>query len=283
VIEKSVESLKSKSFHSLFKRQAPGNSLPDSYSRLKSQPLMSYRIQSELPQEIDEAWRIPVVDVTSPDASEILTPEFKLKFARWLNKEQPIALAMNSDDPLVARELFETTGLVVYTVGSLDNAALTCQARPQDGEIFGEFPPRHELAKYTHLPVVIPSSTPGYNTVYTDHYLKTTSTDKLPPGMQWVAPLIALAGSAEVRGFLNLLVVYLADSCGPKMGFGRRTTLFGLQRPPLIEDSPTCYASRLPQQSMTCCLTPYLSSRPMHGRRCSCLWILLRPRTCAKP
>jgi len=128
---------------------------------------------------------------------------------------------------------------VVYTVGSLDKPALTCQARPQEGECFGEFPPRREVTKFTHLPVIIPSSTPGYNAVYTEHYLRHTSTDASPAGMSWTEPIIATAESAEVRGFLKLLVVYLADSCGPKTGFGARTALFGLQRPPLLEESPT--------------------------------------------
>jgi hypothetical protein len=239
VIERSLDSIKSKSFASLFKDQAPVD-LPASYSRFKSQPLMSYRIDQKLPEEIDEAWRVPVVDVTTPGSAEIYTPEFKLKLAQWLNKEQPIALAMNGD-PLFAREIFETTGLVVYTVGSLDKPALTCQARPQDGEIFGEFPPRHELHKFTHLPVVIPSSTPGYNTVYTDHYLKQMSIAALPTSMRWVEPIAAKAQSGEVHGFLKLLVIYLFDSCGPKQGFGKRTSLFGLQRPPLIADAPTVF------------------------------------------
>jgi len=239
VIDKATESLKSGTFSSVFREQALG-SLPDSYKRLKSQPLVSYRVSKDLPKEIDEAWRVPVVDVTAPEARELATPEFALKLARWLNKEQPISLAVNGD-PAFARDLWEKTGLVVCTVGSLDKPALTCQARPQEGECFGEFPPRHELKKFTRLPVIIPSSTPGYNTVYSDHYLRSTSTDELPAGMHWTEPIIAMAGSPEVRGFLKLLVVYLTDSCGPKTGFGPRSTLFGLQRPPILDDSPTVF------------------------------------------
>jgi hypothetical protein len=38
-----------------------------------------------------------------------------------------------------------TTGQVVYTVGHEGSVALTCQARPQEGEIFGEFPVQKQL------------------------------------------------------------------------------------------------------------------------------------------
>merc|ERR1719383_94024 len=61
--------------------------------------------------------------------------------AQWLMTHQPISLAINGNQEL-ARSLFEKSGLVVYTVGTLESPALTCQARPQEGETFGEFPPR---------------------------------------------------------------------------------------------------------------------------------------------
>lgn len=66
------------------------------------------------------------------------------ELAGWLVRNQPISLAMNTvgGDFGYARKLFEQTGQVVYTVGSEGNPALTCQARPQEGEIFGEFPVR---------------------------------------------------------------------------------------------------------------------------------------------
>ena len=64
------------------------------------------------------------------------------ELAGWLVRNQPISLAMNTvgGDFGYARKLFEQTGQVVYTVGQEGNPALTCQARPQEGEIFGEFP-----------------------------------------------------------------------------------------------------------------------------------------------
>ena len=75
------------------------------------------------------------------------------------------------DDMFYARKLFEKTGQVVYTVGHEGNVALTCQARPQEGEVFGEFPVRLDLAKYTRYPVLVPSPTPAYNCHYESDFL----------------------------------------------------------------------------------------------------------------
>merc|ERR1719384_2043251 len=147
--------------------------------------MVSYKINKEYPYGIEEGWREPVVDITT---SGLSSKAERRALARWLNTEQPISLAMNVDWD-IAREIFETTSLVVYTAGTPDKPALTCQARPQDGECFGEFPPRHQLKTFTHLPVIIPSSTPGYNCIYTEHYLNEKATGALPAGLEWASVL----------------------------------------------------------------------------------------------
>jgi len=79
-----------------------------------------YRLNEGLPEDnIDEYWRRVVIDVaTNLDVDQL---------AAWLVRNQPISLAINSKDVAVARELFEKTALVVYTVGTDEKPALTCQ------------------------------------------------------------------------------------------------------------------------------------------------------------
>jgi len=44
-----------------------------------------------------------------------------------------------------------------------------------------------------------------------------------------------------VLGFVKTVCNYLADACGPKRGVGRggRTPIYGLQRPPIMDNYPT--------------------------------------------
>merc|ERR1712232_379887 len=229
-----LQALQGGIFAGIFGAEQNKRDLHPGYKPLPSQPLIHYRLANVPTPGIDEYWREPIVDATSPTPDELQSPAYRQKLSYWLNHEQPISLAVNGDDDL-AMTLFEQTGLVVYTVGSTQTPALTAQARPQHGECFGEFPPRHLLQTYTHLPVIIPSATPGYNAEYDPAYLEEMASAAFPSGMEYCRDLFT-GCSPLVLGFVKVVAAYLAASCGPKRGVGRdRTSIFGLQRPPLLE------------------------------------------------
>ena len=202
-------------------------------------------------EDVEEYWRKCVVDVTaslppsssSPDAAGKMDEETD-RLARWLVRHQPISLAVNAPRSScldLCNTLFEKTSLVVTTVGSTDDRscppAMTCQARPQDAEVFGEFPPRRTMGDHTVYPVVIPSSTPSYDTGYNPEYLRGLSVEGLEcsRGVKgWVESVVDPAA----RGYCVEILRYLIDATAenPKRGFGTsRTALWGLQRPPLLD------------------------------------------------
>mmetsp|Transcript_48019 Transcript_48019/g.126806 ORF Transcript_48019/g.126806 Transcript_48019/m.126806 type:complete len:728 (-) Transcript_48019:9-2192(-) len=237
----AAESLRGKQFSSLLKPlRTP---LAAGYAPLPGQdaarPLVALRTQDRPPAAIDEMWREAYLDVTAPPE---LSAPFMAELAAWLNREQPISLALNCE-MAAARQLFENTALVVYTVGSPSSGspALTCQARPQDGECFGEFPARRDLEAVTSFPVIIPSSTPGYNSGYPAEFLARHGKEPLeawglPKELAQVKTLLRRIKAPEAKGFARLLMEYLLDAAGeanPRRGCGQRTSLFGLQRPPL--------------------------------------------------
>ncbi|KAL7571969.1 hypothetical protein ACA910_001630 [Epithemia clementina (nom. ined.)] len=200
---------------------------------------------------LPEYWRKVVVDYTKleTDPWDYTTLD---KLAHWLNQTQPISLAINGnmvDSYKNMRRLFDRTALAVYTVGGRNSEiiptnpypkllppALTCQARPQECEIFGEVPPRHQLHKYTKYPVYVPSSNPSYDTSYDLDYLRKQSV-----GTTWIASSRKLVEEVQddlVRGYCCLLVEYLRniDDQNPKqvkMTSKGRSVMWGLQSPPL--------------------------------------------------
>jgi len=208
--------------------------LEKGYTLHPSRLPIAYRIGDKLPNELKEYWRKIYVDVTQ--AGNFNNSDFIEKLSTWLNTYQPISLAVNGDtyeeSYALTKQLFERTAMVVYTVGSGDNPALTAQARPQDGEVFGEFPPRNQLNSITKYPVIVPSSTPSYNSSYNKSYLIRTSKVPLPVSVEYCRTLIKQTEKEEVRGYLMLLINYLLEACSPREGHGTRTSLWGLQRPP---------------------------------------------------
>ena len=206
---------------------------------------------------VDEHWRQVYVDVTSPvDEDVIRSDSFADALGAWLCAEQPITVAYNApvetadtserggyDLPL---SLWERSSQVVFSVGGLGVEAngadrgdpsappcLTAQARPQDGEIFGELPPRRELGAHTRFPVVVPSSTPAYHSTYSVSHLEAAA-ERIASDDSAVGTLARACASVHTRGYLALLAEHLADAAtGPYAGRGARTALWGLQCPPL--------------------------------------------------
>jgi hypothetical protein len=100
--------------------------------------------------------------------------------------------------------------------------------------VFGEFPPRSELTKYTRYPMIVPSSNPSYDTVYSEDYLRSHSVSEYFG--KSTRDVLNEVKNDSVRGFCVVLIEYLQNvsKLNPKPGFGKsRTSLWGVQRPPL--------------------------------------------------
>jgi hypothetical protein len=228
--------VRNSSFDGVFeKHKGSPEPLAPSYTRHATADAF-YKVDTQYPpNSIQEYWRKVVVDVSRVDCT---SPKNKKELAAWLNTNQPISMAVNGASRQATLDygldMWEHTGMVVNTIGTPENPALTCQARPQEAEVFGEFPPRHELKKYTKFPVVIPSSTPAYDASYTESYL--TSKSMAPVVGAAIQPLVDGVSNTLVRGYCVVLWEYLKDATqeNPKRGFGKsRTAMWGLQRPPL--------------------------------------------------
>lgn len=193
-----------------------------------------YRLSKELPpDDLDEFWRRLVIDVTQAD----IKPELIHKLAEWLNRNQPISVAImgkTRDEAIdIGLKLWSETGVVVFSIGTPDSPAMTCQARPQEAEIFGEFPPRSSLNTFTKFPVIIPSSTPSYGSTYTHSYLQQQAARSFDGQ---AGSFLSEITDTYIRGYCVTLLDYLINSMAqnPKRGYGKdRTALWGLQRPPL--------------------------------------------------
>ena len=149
-----ADALRQGSFAGVFDGKDGSNPAPfhaaDGYTVHGTFSNIAFKADEALPADgLEEHWRQTYVDLTCP--TDFGEPEQVSKLAAWLVRNQPISLAMNTvgGDYAYARQLFEETSQVVYTVGYEGNPALTCQARPQEGEIFGEFPVRRDLGVYT--------------------------------------------------------------------------------------------------------------------------------------
>jgi hypothetical protein len=238
----------------------------DSYVKHESvQAFLKIR-EGQLPEaEMQEYWRQVVVDFTKMDLVQVDTETGKRQvneahmkqLTAWLNENQPISLAVNgprTEAIAVGLKLWERTSLVVNTIGSTDDEemppAMTCQARPQDGEIFGEFPPRNAMDQYTTFPVLIPSSNPSYGSWYNEKYLQTKGAALSDYIIKSTKTLLSEIRNDIVRGYCIVLIEYLQNVARGNPKHGRpgasRTVLWGIQRPPLDQKTvircggPTC-------------------------------------------
>jgi hypothetical protein len=239
-LEHASEAMRACQFDGVFADHA-GSPIPSNESgyRKHQNADVHLKVSGHVPASpIPEYWRKVAVDCTQMDTTNSVAID---TLVEWLNESQPISLAVNGPRKEVMQfglSLFDRTGMVVYTLGSADDErmppALTCQARPQEGEIFGELPPRQVLRQYTKYPVLIPSSNPSYDATYTTEYLELRGAHPilLPKNIQ---PLFEEISNVATRGYCYLLIEYLQDVCrlNPKPGKGTaRTSVWGLQRPP---------------------------------------------------
>ncbi|KNC86609.1 hypothetical protein SARC_01238 [Sphaeroforma arctica JP610] len=269
VVDQASDSLRVEGFSAQLKGWAEtfGKEVPETHTQHSEKAPVAYRISAytpkttesnahvstqSLPYGIDEHWRRCFVDVTTTADVETLSSEaFVNDLCRWLVTEQPITLSVNAPDSIerekgwpLAMRLFEKTAQVVYSIGDTEKSpALSCQARPQEAEVFGEFPPRSVLSTYTKFPVIVPSSTPGYMTTYTHlHLLNEAAKAKEFEACKAVRSLwscvknkVDTDSQTHVHGYLAMLSDYIYDATqsGPHKGYGARTALWGLQRPPI--------------------------------------------------
>eukprot|EP01134_Creolimax_fragrantissima_P001196 CFRG1196T1 len=261
IVEKAADSLRVEGFSAQLGGWADSFSteVPPTHTQHTSAAPIAYRVssydskstsaehKSELPYGIEEHWRRCYVDVTTTGDVETLTSEvFVNDLCKWLVTEQPISLSVNAPDhternngwPLSMR-LFEKTAQVVYSIGDTEiSPSLSCQARPQEAEVFGEFPPRNVLSTYTKFPVIVPSSTPGYMSEYTKSHLHASgkNSNEIVNGLcDNVSNTLREDQCAHLKGYMVLLADYIKDATqvGPRRGYGARTALWGLQRPPI--------------------------------------------------
>jgi hypothetical protein len=224
---------------------------PAGYTAHPSTARVSYRVRPDLPappgaeeSAFEEHWRQVVLDVVAPPA---LTDDFVDSIGGWLVKHQPITLTVNgatgnaehSASPTppehyaVARRIFERSAQCVYTIGDADIPALSAQARPQDGEVFGELPPLHMMTDVTRFPMIVPSAQAAYFSHYSRDHLERLGAEASGSGGA-LGAIVGAASEPTVKGYIVELADYLRDAAvGPRRSHAARTCLYGLQRPPL--------------------------------------------------
>merc|ERR1719387_2565136 len=128
LIDGAADSLATGSFFGLYRGWGDSFPLAPGYTAHPDPKIpMAFKIatgsQPLPPVQIEEHWRRPYLDVSSPPSPEALaSKEYLDAVAKWLVTTQPITLAINHGDSehedfSIAASLFERTSQVVYSVG----------------------------------------------------------------------------------------------------------------------------------------------------------------------
>ena len=157
---------------------------------------------------------------------------------------RPCCVSASLDSSYPTCRMWELTGQAVFSWGSSSKPSLSCQARPQEGECFGEFPPRKELPAHTRFPVIVPSPTPSYNSHYSPTHLQTRALSPLSDDLAFCRPV-----SSPASQYCSLSLAFACFRRGYSEALHKHNSLYCFHSLPSA-DAPARFANR---HSAPCC------------------------------